>query len=192
MMEMLAPYWSALRIVAVVFGVLAGAIVGRVLASLTRRGKVRASLIIGGAGAGGVALWLAFSHLGIGLGGPGTGTGSGNEVAQSSTSPSQSSPAPSEKSSAGQRPEVVHVRMLGGSAVKDNRIYVLDGQPYTWDALQARLAAEQGQNPNFRTIEIDFQADSVDPENPAVQRLKDWAIQHQLGCRTYVPPGIGK
>lgn len=183
MPDFLAPYAAAVKIAAVVFGVLAGAIVGRVLASLSRRGGVRATLILGGAGVGGLVLWLAFSHLGFGPGGPRSGGDNG-------TLASKSSPTDQPKSSRETRSEIVRVHMLGGDAVKDNRIYMLDGQAYSWASLEPKLAEEQTANPSFHTVEIGFDSHSVDPENPAVQRLKDWAAGHGLGWRTYVPPEI--
>jgi hypothetical protein len=184
MTELLTHYADMLRIVAVVFGVLAGAIVGRVLASLTRRGKVRAGLTIGGAGIGGLILWLAFAHFGLGLGGQGNGDGGKLAKEPGHTEPSTSS----NQAPTGQEANVVRIHMLGGTAVKDNRIYLLDGQTYTWETLEPKLTAAQTTNPSFHTVEISFGDDSVDPQNPAVVRLKDWATEHGLGCRTYVPP----
>lgn len=186
MPDFLSQSWNAVHIAFTVFGVMAGGILGRVLASLSRRRLTRGGLILGGACAGGLAIWFGFGHFGFGPGGPGQGGGGQPNAAQKSDATPPASTADNKHSS---RPDVLHVRMLGGTEVKDNRIYVLDGQACNWDELKAKLAEQQGQNPAFRSVEIDFQPDSVDQDNPAVQRLKDWATQHRLDVRTFVPAG---
>jgi hypothetical protein len=170
-----------LRIVAVLFGGLGGAFVGTVLAPLlvgdSKRKRVPVVLIC--AGLGGFALWLATHRVGggggEGPGGPGAGGYAGSTDEGDGRGPRSTQKRPAAPAA------VLHVHLLGGQRVKDQRCYVIDHEPpRNWDELIEAITTRRKADPALKTIDIVIHPDSVDRDNPVVLRLKGWATDHDL------------
>jgi len=177
MWESLADVYTILKIVAVLFGVVVGAFVGKVVAPFVGNRKAGASLVVFCAALGGLALWLAVSRVGGkgGGAGPGNGPGEGSTVGRDGQDGSDADRAKADQ------PKTLKVRMLGGERVKDQRFYVLDDDsPRNWDELMEAIARRRRQDPGLKAIEIWIFKNSVDTNNPAVRELEDWGKAQQL------------
>ena len=200
MPELLSPFVHEIKIAAAVVGVLLGTVIGRLLAPLlSERRLVRLPTVFGCAAVGGALLWFAFGHLGAGEGtGGGDGSNGGAGNLADVPGPRESKPQPGART-APTLPANVNVRMLGGANVKNDRIYVLDwtpegaaGQPCTWDELTDALNNRLKQDRELHGIQIYILPDSVDPDNPAVHELMDWAKQHKLEPQVVFPGARSK
>lgn len=140
---------------------------------------------------GGITMALVVWMWAFGVGGSGFGTGEGWGLGSGQgTGPKSDATAPIstaysspdvKKNGAGanQTSESLHVEMLGGQRVQDERFYLVEGasQPVSLAELRRQI---QGHEPPYRRLEIVIYEQSVAQDHPAVRELERWAKQHDL------------
>ena len=174
------------KIVAVLFGVIAGAFVGKVLTPFVGNRRAGAALVVFCAALGGLALWLAVNR--VGGKGPGNGPGPGGGDGMETGSPGASGKPNKQHEHAGaSQAETLPIKMLGGEAVKKQRFYVLGGKPRDWAELVTAISEQKERDAALKTIEIVIYPESVDQDNPAVQRLVKWAKVNKLTVNLSFP-----
>lgn len=188
MNEIGAQLYLVLKVAAVVFGLLGGAFVGRLLAPLATADKrLKKGVVLGSALFGAFAMWLAVTRSGgggFGLGSgdgwglPGRGTGTAGQAEKGEKKDTGIEPAPTPPRPA-PRVEPLRVKVLGGARVADQRFYVIGNDPpRNWDELLQAVAEAHKREPSLKEIEIVLYKDSVDPANPAVAGLVKWAKEN--------------
>jgi hypothetical protein len=179
MSEWMGSLYLVAKVIAVLFGVLGGAFVGTMLAPFLVGDSKRRRLpvVFLCAALGGFALWLAMTRVGGG-GGPGPGGPGAGGYAGGTEESSAGSNSTAKKPAAA---TVLRVHLLGGQRVKQDRFYVIDGDPpRKWEELVEAITSRRKEDPSLKTIDIVIHPDSVDRDNPAVRQLQNWAKENDL------------
>jgi hypothetical protein len=193
---------QALKLVAVAGGALVGGITTRLTLHVVTRlllekalpRLVRWPLQAAGAAALGFGVWWAFGPGGgFGLGGGGW-FGPGGSQEMPADNPSRlvhqeeppDLPPPVE-------PETLHIVLLGGDRVRQERFYELEGenQPRTLAGIRDIIRARPPGSPPVKGIEVIIFPDSVARDHPAVRELEKWAKQNGLAVSLNFPRGSG-
>jgi hypothetical protein len=146
-----------------------------------------------------VYLW-AFGEGGTGgLGGGGGwwpfGAKSGGGTGSATQAQSAQQPKPEAAANQFHQPpepigqHVIHIRLLGGQQVKDQRFYLVDEEKETrtWPDLLKVLDERRKQDSALKIVEIVLLADSVDRDNPAVTQLERWVKEHEMTPKLVSP-----
>ncbi len=148
---------------------------------------LRLSRLLGGLTVG-LVVWSVFNAGGfLGLGGSGWGpAGKGGTAGSSGAGQNARQQTKGEEATTPEQRLRIH--MLGGAEPQENqRFYVLEEDaPRTWLELETVLA-ERLENSKFKIIEIVIGKASVDEENPAVKKLKEWAKNNGVAVTTVTP-----
>jgi hypothetical protein len=188
-----------LKLVAVAGGALVGGlttrltlyVVTRLLLEKALPRLVRWPLQLVGAAALGLGVWWAFgSGGGFGLGGGWLGPGGPSETAADNRSQlrdptdAQELPPPVE-------PQTLHIVLLGGDRVRQERFYQIEGEtrPRTLAELRDAIRARPTDGPPLKGIELTIFPDSVAQDHPAVRELEKWAKQSGLTVSLSFPKG---
>ncbi|MBV9122963.1 MAG: hypothetical protein JO112_06385 [Planctomycetes bacterium] len=143
-------------------------------------------------GLGGVVLGWAVWLWAFGTGGPGWFPGAGwpggsgggqpgnQEVLTQSTS-KEKSPATQASSTNPDQGQVLHVVVLGGERVREERVYQVEGEdrPRTLAELKKFVKAHQAQDP-FTTMDLVFYENSNTRANLPLADLEEWARENHL------------
>jgi hypothetical protein len=185
-----------LKILAVIGGVSAGGLgagfllrilVGRITHRKLPMPALRLVQLLG-ASALGWAVWTwAFgaggSGFGLGGGIGGTGNEAGEPLAVAAlTDPTTASTNAEAKTPPSTAVRIVHIEMLGGARVHDQRFYQVEGEPAprTFAELCNTVLAQEHDAGAVKGIEIVIHQDSVSRDHPAVHDLEKWARAHGL------------
>jgi hypothetical protein len=187
----LDPGTLALKVLAVVGAFTVGAVVTGWLAKLLAKMMgfqtvypflLRWSRLLGGLAIG-LVVWSGIGGGGNGWWPFGQGGGAGN-----SGSGEASGPKPPSNQGPTNPEQTLRVQMRGGAEPeKDDKFYVIEGEkPRTWEDLESVLK-ERKKNSNLKIIEIVISKRSVDEDNPAVKKLKNWAKENGVAVTMVMP-----
>jgi hypothetical protein len=175
----------AVKIIAVVFGVLGGGFIGNIIAPwVARTRKGQSGTLLGGAVLGGAIMWMAMSFsggggFGFGGGGKGVGTGTGkNHTDKDKNGGVVKDGKEKDGKAVVAAPKSIEIDVLGGERVRDQRFYVLGpGKPMTQSELEKAILEKKHQNPALKDVEIRLYTDSVAKDSEAVTGLEEWATK---------------
>jgi hypothetical protein len=215
MIGMLDLGMQILKGLAVVGGAAVGAIGGGLLFRMLVRFSVHRSappkLVLGVRALGGVALglavWMWVSSSGgwgpgmggwLGSGGRGTEIAQGNRDAEAGAEPrSENHPASPDRAISVSQPEQVkdtlRIEILGGARVKQERFYLLEGNPEPRTLPEVRKAIQtrrqEPDKPPLKGIVVMIYPTSVARDHPAMKNLVKWAEENRLSVT--FPPTSG-